>query len=148
MISWRSGRYLETFLERVASLWLSMGPCLDRFDAIATHNVDERTLRKSVGDLLAVTDDIDKLLQADAGFLLGQWLRDSRAVSTWDGSNGSLADFYEWNSRVQITTWAGRYSRREWSGMVTGYYDERTRLWLEQVVWPCLQVFGGILKLA
>jgi hypothetical protein len=31
---------------------------------------------------------------------------------------------------VQITTWAGAYSRREWSGMIKGYYQAKTRIWL------------------
>ena len=30
-----------------------------------------------------------------AGFNQGAWLKNSRAVSDWDGSNGALADFYE-----------------------------------------------------
>jgi len=55
-------------------------------------------------------------------------------VSDWDGSNGTLADFYEWNSRVQITTWAGGYSRREWSGMVSEYYGGRTKIWLNNTL--------------
>lgn len=28
-------------------------------------------------------------------FTQGTWLKNSRAVSDWDGSNGTLADFYE-----------------------------------------------------
>ena len=93
------------------------------------------------------------------GFTQGAWLKNSRAVSDWDGSNGALADFYEcasinpcsncaagfpqpfgWmmchagNSRVQITTWAGGYSRREWSGMVTDYYGGRTKVWLNNTL--------------
>lgn len=31
---------------------------------------------------------------------------------------------------MQITTWAGAYSRREWSGMIKGYYQAKTRIWL------------------
>ena len=38
------------------------------------------------------------------------------------------------NSRVQITTWAGGYSRREWSGMVSNYYGERTKIWLNNTL--------------
>ena len=83
-----------------------------------------------MGAFLEVTDDVDAMLQTDKGFLLGAWLNGSRAVAQWDGSSGTLASFYEWNARVQVTTWAGGYSRREWSGMIKGYYQERTRIWL------------------
>ena len=66
--------------------------------------------------------------------MLGSWLKASRAVSDWDGSNGRLASFYEWNSRMQITTWAGAYSRREWSGMVDSYYGGRLNVWLNHTL--------------
>ena len=39
MVSWRPGRYLETFLEPVASLWLSMGP----WRAVATPFASKMT---------------------------------------------------------------------------------------------------------
>lgn len=89
-------------------------------------------LNAQVSALLDVTADVDAILATDpgGGFLLGAWLKQSRAVSDWDGSNGTLADFYEWNSRVQISTWAGGYSRREWSGMVNQYYGGRVNVWL------------------
>lgn len=35
---------------------------------------------------------------------------------------------------MQITTWAGGYSRREWSGMVSDYYGGRTKIWLNNTL--------------
>jgi hypothetical protein len=113
----------------VAREWLSMVPCLAAFDKVnPTGSSDD--LKAQVAALLEVTADVDAMMATDKGFLLGEWLKQSRAVSDWDGSNGSLADYYEWNSRVQISTWAGGYSRREWSGMVNSYYSGRTKVWL------------------
>jgi hypothetical protein len=67
-------------------------------------------------------------------------------VSDWDGSAGTLADFYEWNSRVQISTWAGGYSRREWSGMVSTYYAERVKLWLNYTIESVSQIQSALMK--
>jgi alpha-N-acetylglucosaminidase len=114
----------------IAREWLSYGACLERLDAINV-SAPSATLEATVGAFLEVTDDIDTMLQTNKGFLLGAWLNGSRSVAQWDGSGGKLASFYEWNGRVQVTTWAGRYSRREWSGMIKGYYQERTRIWLK-----------------
>ena len=114
----------------VAREWLSMAPCLAAYDGASVAGLPAAQLVARVAALADVTADIDAMMGADAGFLLGSWLKDSRAVSAWDGSAGALAGFYEWNSRVQITTWAGAYSRREWSGMVTTYYNVRTQIWL------------------
>eukprot|EP00936_MAST-01D_sp_MAST-1D-sp1_P000019 g19.t1 len=118
----------------VAREWLSMAPCLDAFDAVPSAGAPATQLKESVDALRDVYADIDRILGAEPGFLLGSWLKASRAVSSWDGSTGELsarlADFYEWNSRVQITTWAGAYSRREWAGMISTYYDTRASIWL------------------
>eukprot|EP00040_Diaphanoeca_grandis_P034275 m.212108 g.212108 ORF g.212108 m.212108 type:complete len:916 (+) comp33117_c0_seq2:280-3027(+) len=113
----------------VAREWLSMSVCLDRFDKVSTHG-SASELVSQVDALLEVYQDTDAMMATDEGFLLGAWLNNSRRVSDWDGSEGSLYDFYEWNSRVQISSWAGGYSRREWSGMVEHYYAERVKIWL------------------
>ena len=52
--------------------------------------------------------DVDAMMATDEAFLLGAWLKKSRAVSDWDGSGGALAGFYEWNSRVQVPHLAQR----------------------------------------
>ena len=117
----------------VAREWLSMSPCLAAFDKI-DKTAPAPELTAQVEALLEVGRDADDMMATDEGFLLGKWLKSSREVSDWDGSGGSLADFYEWNSRVQITTWAGGYSRREWSGMVKEYYAGRVKVWLNNTL--------------
>lgn len=108
-----------------------MGPCIERFDNVDPRAPDQ-SIRDSTSKLLEVIADLDAVMATEpgGGFLLGAWLKSSRAVANWDGSGGELSDFYEWNSRVQISTWAGAYSRRQWSGMLSGYYDERVKIWL------------------
>ena len=119
----------------VAREWLSMSPCIDAYHAIdKSPGVAPAALTKQVEGFMAVNADVDAMMATDEGFLLGKWLKSSRAVSDWDGSDGSLAGYYEWNSRVQITTWAGGYSRREWSGMVDQYYTGRTKIWLNNTL--------------
>jgi len=115
----------------VAREWMSMVPCIDAFDKVEFKTAAPDDLIKQTAALKSVMNDIDTMMMTDGGFLLGSWLKDSRAVSDWDGSNGTLADFYEYNSRMQITTWAGAYSRREWSGHIKQYYGGRLDIWLD-----------------
>jgi alpha-N-acetylglucosaminidase len=87
--------------------------------------------------------DVNTLLQSHSGFLLGSWLADARLLG---GSNETLADFYEWNARAQITTWTpvsdpadglsplNDYARKEWAGMISTYYTERVQIWLNHTL--------------
>jgi alpha-N-acetylglucosaminidase len=122
----------------IAREWLSMGPCIDAWHNISCHSSScaaaPAELTSEVRAFMDVNKDVDAMMATDESFLLGAWLKNSRAVSDWDGSDGTLAGFYEWNSRVQITTWAGGYSRREWSGMVDSYYGGRTQIWLNNTL--------------
>ena len=63
---------------------------------------------------LELLADADQLLATDVAFLLGPWLHMARALGTevagdcvgsGIASISSCADFYEWNARVQLTTW-------------------------------------------
>jgi alpha-N-acetylglucosaminidase len=55
--------------------------------------------------------ELDTLLRASAGFLLGQWVRDARAFATNNSNSTGAAgkaydaDFLEWNARSQVTSW-------------------------------------------
>ena len=90
--------------------------------------------------------DLDKLLATDSAFLLGPWLDSARRLGgTATDCNGTVVgdltcpDFMEWNARSQLTTWkptpkAGPlgspndYARKQWSGLISGYYAPRVRL--------------------
>eukprot|EP00041_Stephanoeca_diplocostata_P034371 m.1169532 g.1169532 ORF g.1169532 m.1169532 type:complete len:497 (+) comp24509_c1_seq11:1832-3322(+) len=96
-----------------------------------------------------VLDDIDTLVGTDTAFLLGPWIEMARDFA---GNNTDCAvpsyptvttcrAFYEWNARVQLTSWNPTphnaaavpggpidYASKHWSGLISDYYAERVRL--------------------
>jgi hypothetical protein len=106
--------------------------------------IDAALLQASAAAYAGLLRAMDALLGADAGFLLGPWLESARqwgqgADDCKESIRGSIscADFYEWNARAQLTTWYpplnrssliardGDYARKQWSGLVAGYYATR-----------------------
>ncbi len=70
--------------------------------------------------------DVDRLLATRPEYLLGRWLEDARRWGRTPDQRARL----EWNARRVITMWGDRtlirdYSRREWSGMLSGFYLKR-----------------------
>ncbi len=100
------------------------------------HDMGQRpAMELAMQRYLALVLDMDRLLATRREFLLGCWLRDARACATTDAE----ADHYEWNARTQITMWGGPggmlrdYARKEWSGLMRGYYHERWRRFFDEV---------------
>ncbi len=76
--------------------------------------------------MLALLRDVDELLATRPEYLLGRWLSQARH---W-GTSHRERDRLEWNARRVITMWGQQtlirdYSRREWSGMLSGFYLKR-----------------------
>jgi alpha-N-acetylglucosaminidase len=79
----------------------------------------------------------DKLLGTRKEFRLGRWLEDARSCSTLPAEQ----DLYEWNARVQITTWGNRtcanegglrdYAHKEWNGLLKDFYYVRWKTYLD-----------------
>lgn len=73
----------------------------------------------------------DKLLGTRTEFRLGRWTEAARKC----GSTQMEKDLYEWNARVQITTWGNRYcadtgglrdyAHKEWNGLLANFYLKR-----------------------
>ena len=73
----------------------------------------------------------DKLLGTRKEFRLGRWTESARSLGTTSGEK----DLYEWNARVQITTWGNRtcadqgglrdYAHKEWQGLLKDFYYMR-----------------------
>lgn len=73
----------------------------------------------------------DKLLGTRQEFRLGHWIEEARNL----GKTAEEKDLYEWNARVQITTWGNRicadngglhdYGHKEWQGLLKDFYDLR-----------------------
>lgn len=70
----------------------------------------------------------DKLLGTRPEFRLGRWIEEARNL----GKTAEEKDLYEWNARVQITTWGNRicadngglhdYGHKEWQGLLKDFY--------------------------
>ena len=76
--------------------------------------------------MLSLIRDLDELLGTRPEYLLGNWLEDARR---W-GENRAEKDRLEWNARRVLTMWGNQtlirdYSRRQWSGMLAGFYLPR-----------------------
>jgi hypothetical protein len=81
-------------------------------DAMASANPDSSVIAQTGALYVALLDDIDALVGTDPAFLLGSWIGLARALagnatdcagSTWGVT--TCPDFYEWNARVQLTSW-------------------------------------------
>ena len=79
----------------------------------------------------------DKLLGTRSEFRLGHWTQD--AVNA--GTTAEEKKLYEWNARVQITTWGNRYcadkgglrdyAHKEWQGLLCDFYYPRWKAYFD-----------------
>lgn len=102
----------------------------------AYENKDIDACRHYSRRFMAMIDDMDALLATHEDFLLGRWLEDAR---DW-GTTQAESDLYEWNARNLITLWHGKigtrlhdYAAKQWSGMLSGFYKHRWRLFFDHV---------------
>ena len=80
----------------------------------------------------------DNLLATRSEFKVGNWIEKARNL----GDTTEEKDLYEWNARVQITTWGNRtaanngglrdYAHKEWNGLLKDFYYNRWKIWIEQ----------------
>ncbi len=73
----------------------------------------------------------DELLGTRPEFSVGKWINEARAR----GNSSAEKALYEWNARVQITTWGNRhaanngylhdYAHKEWNGILKDLYYQR-----------------------
>ena len=79
----------------------------------------------------------DSLLATREEFRLGRWTTMARNC----GTNMQEQDLYEWNARVQITTWGNRfcadqgglrdYAHKEWQGLLADFYYMRWKTYFD-----------------
>jgi hypothetical protein len=132
--------------------------------AMAEPTLDVGRLNATAALYTTLLLDLDDLLGTDTAFMLGPWLAAARALGgnatdCTDTLIGDLhcADFMEWNARSQLTTWyptinpngstpgqqGGRdmdYARKQWSGLIKGFYVARANIYLDQAL---LDAAGG-----
>ena len=79
----------------------------------------------------------DELLGTRPEFKVGNWIARARSL----GNTPEEKDLYEWNARVQITTWGNRnaadkgglrdYAHKEWNGILKDFYYMRWKTWFD-----------------
>ncbi len=81
----------------------------------------------------------DSLLGCRSEFMVGKWIDSARKM----GKTPRERDLYEWNAKVQITTWGNRnasengglrdYAHKEWNGILKDLYYERWKLFFDNL---------------
>lgn len=79
----------------------------------------------------------DKLLASRPEFKVGTWIEKARNL----GTTPEEKDLYEWNARVQVTTWGNRVAadkgglrdsaHKEWNGLLRDFYYNRWKVWID-----------------
>lgn len=104
----------------------------------ASESGDKEAYGKAASKFMRLIALQDSLLATHSCFRLGRWLEDARAC----GATLKEKDRFEWNARVQITTWGNRtasdggglhdYAHREWQGLLSDFYAMRWRRWFDE----------------
>lgn len=100
---------------------------------------DAPALEQASQRFLQLMGEMDELLATRPEFLLGRWLEDAKR---WGTSDAERARF-EWNARRVLTLWGegpaiDDYARKEWSGMIDGYYRPRWERCFQELV-QCIE---------
>ena len=111
-------------------------PLYDHIVRTYKANNDPSSIRKTGTTLLALLSTLDKLLSTDKNFSLDAWIRAARAQA---GGNDTVAAFFEYNARNQVTLWGPNgeisdYAAKSWGGLYGTYYLRRWRMWIEYLV--------------
>lgn len=104
--------------------------------AEAAYAAGDAGLYRAAADrFLRLIDWQDELLGTRPEFRVGAWIARARSL----GKTPAEKDLYEWNARVQVTTWGNReaadagglhdYAHREWNGLLKDFYGMRWRAW-------------------
>lgn len=108
---------------------------------VAAKQAKEKTLFMDCSerfmDLLILQD---KLLSTRPEFTLEAWLNQARHL----GNTVEEKKLYEWNAKVQITTWGNRkaanegglrdYAHKEWGGLLRTFYAMRWQAYIDGVL--------------
>ncbi len=107
-------------------------------EVVAAYKAKDRTMfRHSTKLFLDILLQQDRLLSSMPDFMVGRRISQARSL----GTNASESDHYEWNARVQITTWGNRnaaergglrdYAHKEWNGLLRDFYYPRWKACFE-----------------
>ena len=113
-------------------------------------------LNANIKQFVQLLDAQDQLLGTRSEFRVGRWLQMARNC----GTTADEKALYEWNARVQITTWGNRYcadtgglrdyAHKEWQGLLSDFYKPRWEMFfnylrndLETMGKPKPDMLGG-----
>ena len=92
---------------------------------------DKQSFTRHKYEFLSLILKQDSLLATRSEFRVGRWINQARSI----GKTPDEMDLYEWNARVQITTWGNRYcadtgglrdyAHKEWNGLLRDFYYPR-----------------------
>jgi len=92
---------------------------------------DQKSFKKHSQEFLKLLLLQDRLLGTRKEFRVGNWTQQARSL----GTTPAECDQYEWNARVQITTWGNEYcanqgglrdyAHKEWQGILKDFYYPR-----------------------
>lgn len=101
---------------------------------------DKKRFKTDSQEFLKLLLHQDNLLKTRSEFRVGHWTEQAKSL----GNTQEEKDLYEWNARVQITTWGNRYcadtgklrdyAHKEWEGLLKDFYYPR---WVKY--WSVLQ---------
>lgn len=105
----------------------------------AFRSGDRNLFRVSADRFLKLIELQDQLLSTREEFRVGRWIDLARRM----GKTSEEKNLYEWNARVQITTWGNRdaadgaglrdYAHKEWNGILKDLYYQRWRVFFDHL---------------
>lgn len=101
-----------------------------------TNSTSTATLHHHASNMILLLRTLDPLLATLPQFNLAPWLASARALAP---QNTTLAAFYEYTARNQITLWGptgeiNDYASKSWGGLVGDYYLPRWLVFLEYLL--------------
>ncbi len=100
---------------------------------------DRKAFKAHKEEFLSLILKQDSLLATRPEFCVGTWINQARSCGKTDEEKA----LYEWNARVQITTWGNRYcadtgglrdyAHKEWSGILRDFYYPRWKHYLQML---------------
>jgi len=114
----------------------NLGQPINKKAAAAFKAKDKKQFAAESARFLGLLGDVDTLLASRPEFLFGKWTADAR---NW-GADDKAKAYYEWNASMLVTIWGPEnaptifdYSWREWSGLISQYYQPRANEFYDQL---------------
>ena len=107
-------------------------------EVVAAYKAKDRTMFDYTSKrFLDIILQQDRMLSSMPDFMVGRRINEARQL----GQTPQERDQYEWNARVQITTWGNRdaaetgglrdYAHKEWNGLLADFYYPRWKAYFD-----------------